>query len=158
MISDSSIKTSPVSRELYYAFKKSVVAFGINNEGEQHKVKFYIMDFPDSIRFKTLAELNRSKIMATDDFGSLKKILDEPGSRISVIYPDSLLRMLYQAGVTHVLTANLHSYMTVERMMSYIEFKYPNIKTRTMQIGSEDNEPACIYKLNYDQAGSGYLH
>ncbi len=158
LISASSINNNPVSKELYFAFKNSVVGYGVSNEGEMHNLKFYIMDFPDSIRSRTLDELNRSKINATSDFDSLKVILNDPGSRISIIYPDSLLQMLFKAKVTHLLTANLHNYMTVERLISYIEFKYPNIRTKIMQVGPDDNEPASIYKLNYDLYGLKLLH
>ena len=161
LISASSINNNPVSKELYFAFKNSIVGYGFNNDENTYNVRFYIMDFPDSIKTRTLNELNRSKINATSDFDSLKVILNDPGSRISIIYPDSLLQMLLKAKVTHVLTANLRTSdqktastnMTVERFMSYIEFKYPGIRTKIMQVGSDDDEPASIYKLNYELYG-----
>jgi hypothetical protein len=154
LIPASSIRNNHVSKELFFAFKRSVIGYGVNNdELGTHNVKFYLMDFPDSIRTRTLNELDRLKIDAFSDFETLRGILNEPGSKISIIYPDSLIQMLAKAKVTHVLTANLRSYKTVERFMGYIEFKDPGIWTKIMQIGNDDNEPAYIYKLNYDSYG-----
>jgi hypothetical protein len=153
MIAASSIGKNPVSKELYFDFTNSIAGFGINDDMGMHKLKFYIMAFPDTIRARTLDELKHSNINVTTDIDSLKRILNEPGSKISIIYPDSLLRMLLKAKVTHVITANLTNYKTVERLMSYIEAKYPRIKTKIMQIGADDSVPASIYKLNYDLYG-----
>jgi hypothetical protein len=153
LVAASSLKNSPVSKELYYTFKNSVVGFGIQNELGRHDLMFYIVNFPDSTRTRTLAELDKSKVEVTSDYEALRSILDNPESKISIIYPDSLVQMLYRAKVTHVLTAHLSNYATVERLMSYIEFKYPEIKTKIMQAGSDDDDPAAIYKLNYDVCG-----
>ena len=153
LITASSLKNGPVSKDLYYTFKKNVVGYGIDNELGVHNIKFYIMNFPDSVKSPTFAELNKSKIEVTSDFEDLKLMLNNPALKISIIYPDSLVKMLYKAKVTHVLTANLRNYATVERMMSYIEFKYPDIKSKIMQVGSDESDAAYIYKLNYDQCG-----
>ena len=158
LISASSIGNNPVSKELYNDFKRSIVGFGVENNGDTHMMKFYIMDFPDSIRTRTLDELYRSKIPVISDPGSLKLLLDQPGSGISIICPDSLIRMLLKAKVTHVLMAHLANYLTVERFMSYIEFRYPEIGTKIMQVGSNDEEAASIYKLNYEKYGLRLHH
>ncbi|MDP4281877.1 MAG: hypothetical protein Q8867_06960, partial [Bacteroidota bacterium] len=150
LIQATSISNNPVSRDLYFAFKNSLVGYGFDNrELGTHDIKFYIMNFPDSIRARTLTELNRSGIEATSDYKVLKTILNEPGSKISIVYPDSLVLMLEKSKVTHILTANLQGYQTVERFMSYLEFKYPEIKTPVMQIGDNNDSPAFIYQLNY---------
>ena len=77
-----------------------------------------------------------------------------------LIYPDSLLIPLIENKVTHVLTANLRRNSvqkdgmiinTVERYMAYIQDKYPDFMTPVQKIGSDDDEPAVIYKLNYER-------
>ena len=41
------------------------------------------------------------------------------------------------------------AFNTVERYLGFIEFKYPDIKTKLIQIGDDSDEPASIYRLNY---------
>jgi hypothetical protein len=69
---------------------------------------------------------------------------------------------IMKARVSHVLTANIRAFPdqktgqtnnTVERFMSFIEFKYPQIMTKIMQMGADDDEPASLYKLNYEVYG-----
>ena len=47
---------------------------------------------------------------------------------------------------------------TVERLMNFVEGKYPLIRTKIMQVGANDNEPASLYQINYDQAGMQAPH
>jgi len=92
---------------------------------------------------------------------TLKSILDE-GKVVKLYYPDSLLSQLQNAGVTHILTANLRRNTarkdgmiinTVERYMAFIQEKYPLIFTKISQIGDENNEPATIVKIEYEKYG-----
>ena len=147
-----------VSKELLNEFKTCLVGFGINNAGGTFETKFFIMDFPDSTKGKTLAELQKFQIECTGNLDSLKKYINNPAYQISIIYPDSLLGLLMKAKATHVITANLRAIPeqkdgrtinTVERYLGFIEFKYPDIKTKLIQIGDDTDEPASIYRLNY---------
>ena len=126
-------------------------------------IPFYLMRFPDSLEEKTLAEMKSSKVSYTADINILKTWLNNPKVKISIIYPDSILNFLRKANVTHVITANLradaaekngYTNNTVERFMNYIGYKYPDIMTKIIQMGSDDNEPAALYQINYDQTGS----
>jgi hypothetical protein len=93
---------------------------------------------------------------------SLREITRQENKPATVIYPDSLISILIKNKVTHVLTANLRRNAlektgqiinTVERYMSFIDDKYPGFMSKVTQIGSDDNEPASIMKLNYDKTG-----
>jgi len=93
--------------------------------------------------------------------GTLKTLKDE-GKVIKLYYPDSLLYQLQNAGVTHILTANLRrnsaqkdGYIinTVERYMAFIQEKYPLIFSKVSQIGDDNNEPATIVKIEYEKYG-----
>jgi hypothetical protein len=151
LVAASSFQNHPVSNELYFTIKKSTVGIGYTNEELGiHNVKFCIMDFPDSIRTRTLEELSKSKIDVISNIEAQKFILNDTVSKISIVFPDSLLQMLVKAKVIYVLTANLHGYQTVEQFIGNIEFKYPKIRTKIMQIGEDNDDPAFIYKLNYD--------
>jgi len=149
LIFASSFNNRPVSNALYATVKKSTVGLGItNDELGNHKVKFCILDIPDSIRLRTLDELNNARIEPVSDLKTLKNMMNDKSLKISIVFPDSLLQTLVKARVTHVLTANLSTYKTIERYIAYIEFKYPKIRTKIKQIGDDNDAPAAIYKLN----------
>lgn len=93
--------------------------------------------------------------------GTLKSFMNE-GKIVKLYYPDSLLNQLQNAGVTHILTANLRRNTaqkdgfiinTVERYMAFIQEKYPMIFTKVSQIGDDNNEPATIVKIEYEKYG-----
>jgi len=81
---------------------------------------------------------------------------------MKLYYPDSLLTQLQNAGVTHILSANLRRNTalkdgliinTVERFMAFIQEKYPLIFSKASQIGDDTNEPATIFKIEYEKYG-----
>ena len=81
---------------------------------------------------------------------------------MKLYYADSLLTQLQNAGVTHILTANLRRNSTVkdgliintvERYMAFIQEKYPQVFSKVSQIGDDDNEPATIFKIEYEKYG-----
>lgn len=93
--------------------------------------------------------------------GTLKSLMNE-GKIVKLYYPDSLLSQLQNAGVTHILTANLRRNSTqkdgfiintVERYMAFIQEKYPMIFTKVSQVGEDNNEPATIVKIEYEKYG-----
>ena len=158
----ASALNKPVSEKLYYDFKKGIAGIGMNVQNKYYEAQFYLLDFPDSTREMTLKEMGDFNIGFTDRIDSLKAWLKNPGTDISMIYPDSLLRMLASAHVTHVLTDNIQFITgqqgitvipTLERYMKFIETKYPGIRTKIMQEGSNDDNPAVLYRINYEQAG-----
>jgi hypothetical protein len=151
MILASSISNKTLSKETYSTFKRGIVAFGVDNDKiGVHNVKFCIIKIPDSLKMNTLKEFHKLNVDIISDYSVMRGIFDDQKLKISIIYPDSLLRILSGAGVTHIITANLEGYGTLERFIGYIEFKDPGIRTKIMQIGEEDDKPAAIYKLNYN--------
>lgn len=79
-----------------------------------------------------------------------------------IYYPDSLLNQLKNNNVTHILTANLRRNSTkkdgmiintVERYQAFIQEKYPQMFTKVVQVGDDENEPAVISKIDYSMQG-----
>ena len=86
------------------------------------------------------------------------KALINANSQLSVYYADSLLTPLQRANVSHILTASLRlnpyimdgqTINTVERVVMFIQEKYPNIFSHVKNFG-EDNEPANILQINWE--------
>lgn len=80
------------------------------------------------------------------------------GEKDFVVYPDELLRRFKENSVDYVLSANLRidperktnrTVNTVERYMGYISQKYPEVFVKVVQVGSDNNEPAALWKVNY---------
>jgi hypothetical protein len=157
----ASVSKAPVSEELFYAFKKSIAGYGVYKTGGSVLVQYYVMDFNSAAGEKTLSGLRAIKTVVVSEKDSLQQLMEREKSKMFIIFPDSLLNTLSRAGVTHVLEGSLRTVTdrktdqtinTVERYMMYIGFKYPGIKTRIMQIGADDDEPATLYQLNYGDA------
>jgi hypothetical protein len=79
---------------------------------------------------------------------------------LKIYYPDSMLYQLQKANVTHILTANLRRNSTqkdgmiintVERYQAFVQEKYPSVFTKVSQIGDDNNEPAVIYRIDYEK-------
>jgi len=115
----------------------------------------------DSIRSDFYKEVRLAGFNYISSANGLKTFLNE-GKVVKLYYPDSLLYQLQNAGVTHILTANLRRNTTrkdgfiintVERYMAFIQEKYPQIFTKVSQIGDDENEPATIVKIEYEKYG-----
>jgi len=160
LISANALEQKSFPEELFEVLRNSIVAFATNFAfGTDKEVfKFYIMNFPDSLKDRIDKDLNTLQVNHTHNIDSLKVYLNNPKQNIKVIYPDSLLNILKNANVTHVLEASLRRQSsvkngqlinTVERFMIYVRIKYPKLLTRVIQFGEDDNEPAWIYQVNY---------
>lgn len=115
----------------------------------------------DSIKNKFYSEIKSAGFNYISSANTIRSFKEE-GKVMKLYYPDSLLYQLQNAGVTHILTANLRrnsnrkdGYIinTVERYMAFIQEKYPLIFTKVSQIGDDNNEPATIVKIDYEKYG-----
>ena len=155
----SSLSSHSVPRKIYYTFKKWLTAYGLIRKPTTIAVPYYVLKIPDNMREDVVQEMKNADIEVTDNFDTLQSWVRETEYKITIVFPDSLVDLLKRSGVTHVLTANLradgatrngNTNNTVERYVEYIRFKYPKFMTRICQMGADDNEPASLYKVNYD--------
>lgn len=86
------------------------------------------------------------------------KIKDKIG-QFNSTSSDSLLNHMYKNDVNYLIRGSLRvnpkmktdrTINTVARYMYYIELKYPGIFKLEQQIGNKENEPAYLFKINYD--------
>ncbi len=91
---------------------------------------------------------------------SLKKTVDLGGLSSYAVVPDTLINILKKGGVDYIIRASLRinpamktdrTINTILRYMYFIEQKYPGIFTLVQQIGDNNDEPAYLYKINYDR-------
>jgi hypothetical protein len=121
----------------------------------------FVDKLDNSMRSNFYNEVKSAGINYISSASTLKSILNE-GKVVKLYYPDSLLNQLQNAGVTHILTANLRRNSTqkdgmiintVERYMAFIQEKYPMIFTKVSQVGDDNNEPATIFEIEYERHG-----
>jgi len=159
-ISNSSISSHPIPRELFNTFKQGIVGYGLLRKPATVAVPCYIMRFPDSSFQQIVQKMRNSNVEVTDNLEVVKSWYTESQYKITFVFTDTLVELLRKSKVTHVLTASLradgttkngNTNNTVELYMEYIRYKYPNFMTKICQMGANDNEPAFLYKINYEQ-------
>lgn len=142
--------------ELYAMLKENMVAMLFVGD-----TVFFADKINSNIKDSFYKEINSAGFNHISSAGALKSFINE-GKVVKLYYPDSLLNQLQNAGVTHILTANLRRNTTrkdgfiintVERYMAFIQEKYPMIFTKVSQVGDDDNEPATIVKIEYEKYG-----
>jgi hypothetical protein len=78
------------------------------------------------------------------------------------VSPDSLINTLRRNKVEYVIVASLRANPNVktaniinniQRYLYFVELKYPGILEQVHQIGSNEDEPAWLYKINYKLYG-----
>jgi len=122
---------------------------------------YFVDKISDSVRNDFAQKIKAAGFNYTSSVSGFKAKVADP-QELKLYYPDSLLDQLQEAGVTHILTANLRRNSTkkdgmiintVERYMAFIQEKYPQIFTKVSQVGEDDNEPASILKIEYERYG-----
>ncbi len=158
-IQNYSISNHPVPREIYYKFKKWLVGYGIIRKAASEAIPCYVLKIPDSLKVELVQEMRNARIDITDSFDTVNSWVHETQYKITIVFADTLVNLLKRSGVTHILTASLradgatrngNTNNTVERFVEYIKFKYPKFTTKICQVGTSDNEPAYLYKVNYN--------
>jgi hypothetical protein len=90
---------------------------------------------------------------------SLLEVLNNPGKSPYAVSPDDLLEDLRVNQVGYVIMASLRAVPTentgrtintVQRYLYFIQQKYPGIFTLAQQIGEDNEEPAWLYRINYE--------
>jgi len=132
----------PAIKPYYYAF----IQFETSN--------FWILK--NSVELKNSFVANKIPTVGLEEIKSLSQ---QSSGKFSIMYPDSLLNILRSAKVTHILSASLRinpefktgeTLSTVERYAYFIQEKYPNIFEFVYADGTPDDEPARIFKINWN--------
>jgi hypothetical protein len=136
--------------------KPSMVAI-INQENDIYSLH----EINDMSGQRLLPFMNRYHVssMSAD---SLLRLMHMNNTSFYGISPDTLLNSLRINNVRYLIAANLRAIPamkteriinTVQRYMYIIEMKYPGIFNLVQQIGDNENEPALLYRVNYEMYG-----
>jgi len=99
----------------------------------------------------------KNKIQYFTDLDSLRKQIIIQSKSDYAAYPDTLLKYFYDKGIQYVIMGNLRKVQTdpsqgiittIQRYLSFIEFKFPGTFHLIKQIGQ--SEPAYLFQVNYN--------
>lgn len=114
---------------------------------------------PDKAQFENIIKSNNLNYIPID---SLLNMIHKSGKESYAVSPDTLLNALRQNKVEYVIMASLRAIPnmktdrvvnTIQRYLYVIEQKYPGIFILKHQIGTDNNEPAWLYQINYSMYG-----
>ncbi|MBK7214768.1 MAG: hypothetical protein IPH88_16030 [Bacteroidales bacterium] len=146
-----------LTSELFIALKSNMLAQYITGN-----TFYFIEKLNENSRASLMTQLQALGVKGISSPDSLVAKTSGDKVKSTLVYPDSLLLPLVKNNVTHVITANLRRNSmekngqiinTVERYIAFIEDKYPGFMTKVNQIGTDDNEPAAVQKLDYGKTG-----
>lgn len=105
----------------------------------------------------SLKNIGLTETLTYDEF---KQQLTQKENDLSASLPDKLIEELKKNHVQYIISAELRynitaktelTINTVERYMTIISVKYPGILEKIKQVGNKDEEPASIYKVNFEK-------
>ncbi len=116
--------------------------------------------YPENEQFRyNIANNIGQQQVSTLPVDSLMLQIQHSGQSTYAVSPDTLLQELIDNRVEYVILANLRvnpnlktgrTINTVQRFLYFIEQKYPGIFTFVHQIGDANDEPAWLYRINYN--------
>ncbi|MCX6235021.1 MAG: hypothetical protein NT175_09935 [Bacteroidetes bacterium] len=124
-----------------------------------HTYNFRVYLLPDSLSDVLKFGLSDYGIPFETDIDILFNKLRNEVKDYLVYEPDQLLGNLRNRKIDYLILASLRrnpnqktniTINTVERYVSFIQSKYPNLFRKIHQIGSEDDEPAAVIEILYN--------
>ncbi len=122
---------------------------------------FFIHEYgkPDRTQYENIIKSYNLNYLPVD---SLLNMIHKSDKQSYAVSPDTLLNSLRQNKVEYVIMASLRAIPnmktdrvvnTIQRYLYVIEQKYPGIFVLKHQIGTDNNEPAWLYQINYSMYG-----
>ena len=123
---------------------------------------YSVYHFPDQTGPAYLAYMQQNNLHFETSLDYLRDKISESGRPGIAVVPDSLLNALLRNHVDYIIRGSLRLnpaqktkrvINTVHRYMYYIEQKYPGIFRQVTQIGGNQDEPAQLYRIQWELYG-----
>ena len=151
------LKTNFVKHyETIEPYQKNIIAFINQHDNKRYAV--YKLSSNEKQTFTSV--LNKKDISFYNDLNTFHEILSTDVLSDYAVYPDTLVSFLKKNHVQYMILANLRLnskkntgkiITTLYRYWVFIETKYPGTFQYIRQEGETGDEPAAIYKLNFDK-------
>ena len=157
IINEIKLKSSGIPRQLEYGMKREVETF--ISAGDTMYSIYY---FSDQTRSAYLAVLQQYNLNYETGFDFLKIKIEASGKPGIAVVPDTLINLLLRNNVDYMIRGNLRLnpaqktnrvINTVHRYMYYMEQKYLGIFSQESQIGTDNEEPAYLFRIHWERFG-----
>ncbi len=120
--------------------------------------QYIIISMNDSINKEFTPILTNSNIIYYK-LDNLKNITTINKSDNYAVYPDTLLEYLTERNIDFLISANIRKdptqktnefITTIHLYIYFLELKYPGMFNLVWQAGSDNDEPATLFKINYN--------
>jgi hypothetical protein len=157
IINEQELRSANMPVQLEYGMKREVQAF-ISAWDTLYSV-YRFSDQTGSLYTNVLNDYNLEFETNLDYLSDKIRTSEKPG--VGVV-PDSLVNRLLKANVDYIIRASLRMnpnqktdrvITTIHRYMYYIEQKYFGIFSQVSRIGGENEEPAYLFKINWERYG-----
>jgi len=120
---------------------------------------YYMVCIPKSLENNIKNQIKTCNISYLD-IETVKNKFKTINKSSYAVYPDSLLDKLKKSKVKYILDASLRENAnkktnqvinTVYLYVNIIRAKYPDIFTKLLQMGDNNDEPAILYEINYSE-------
>jgi hypothetical protein len=141
-----------VPMNIQFTFHRQNLAYVYNSE------KIFGIFHLDVARQQLIEILKGHGVSYWKDIHSLETTVENQG--YSAVSPDSLVYKLKSNSVDYIIRGSLRvdprrktdrTINTIERYIYFTEFKYPGIFEQVNQIGSEEGEPAYLFRIDYSK-------
>jgi hypothetical protein len=114
---------------------------------------YYTFDIPEPL-YAVIANSGIPYYAKPEDVSAILETAKESYA----VFPDKLLESLKNRNAGYIIDASLRTnpaqktnsvINTITRYMNFIQQKYPNTFRKIYQIGTDNNEPAMIYEIQY---------
>jgi hypothetical protein len=157
ILSEVELRSWELPPRLEYSMKRELEAFVASGD-----TMYSVYYFSDQTRPGYLAFLNQNKLHYETGLDYLRNKIAASGSPGVAVVPDTLVNALLRNHVDYIIRGNLRLnpsqktnrvINTVHRYMYYIEQKYPGIFTQVTQVGGNNDEPAQLFRIQWEIYG-----
>ncbi|MDR1581815.1 MAG: hypothetical protein LBS55_00905 [Prevotellaceae bacterium] len=142
------LNPNSIPQNIFVALMPYLTAYILNDNNI-----YYIYDAPESLYIE-IKNSNVPFYAKPEDI----QVEVEKSKMNYAVYPDKLIQTLKNRNASYIIDASLRSnpaqktnniINTLKRYMGFIEQKYPDTFRKIHQIGTDGNEPAMLYEIQY---------
>jgi hypothetical protein len=157
VLSETELRSWGLPVQLQYGLRRGLEAFIACGDS-----MYSVYHFPGQTGPAYLAYMQQNNLHFETGLDYLRDKISASGRPGIAVVPDSLLNALLRNHVDYIIRGSLRLnptqktsrvINTVHRYMYYIEQKYPGIFRQVTQIGGNQDEPAQLYRIQWELYG-----
>jgi hypothetical protein len=157
ILNERVLRSRRMPPEIEFNMKRNVEVFMTAGD-----TMYSIYYFPEVARPGYLSVLQQYGLRYETDLNVLREKISNSGKPGVAVVPDTLINLLRRGNVDYMIRGSLRLnpaqktdrvINTVHRYMYYMEQKYIGIFSQVSQMGNPEDEPAYLFKINWERYG-----